>query len=82
MGHIYKPCWVWIKRKSLDSIICECWKCNILSILNIDSFGVEQIPKEIRKLIRKKNVITNIHIEQAYNSICANTFKLDLLISC
>ena len=30
-GGIYnKSWWVWINRNSLDSIIYECWKCNIL----------------------------------------------------
>ena len=32
-----------------------------------DSFGVENIPKEIRKLIGNKNIITNIYRIQAYN---------------
>ena len=35
-----------------------------------DSFGVEQIPKEIKKFIgNKKNVITNTYRAQAYHSI-------------
>ena len=33
------------------------------------SFGVEHIPKEIRKSIRNKNVTTNIYRVQAYNQI-------------
>ena len=36
---------------------------------NIDSFGVENIPKEIEKFIGIKNIITNIFRKQAYNSI-------------
>ena len=35
-----------------------------------DSFSVEHIPKEIKKFIRKKNIITNIYRIQAYNSMC------------
>ena len=33
-----------------------------------DSFGIEHIPKEIKKFIGKK-IITNIHRIQAYDSI-------------
>ena len=35
----------------------------------LDSFGVGHIPKEIRKLIGNKNIITNIYRIKAYNSI-------------
>ena len=34
-----------------------------------DSFGVEHIPKEIKKFIRNKNKITNIYRIQAYDLI-------------
>ena len=34
-----------------------------------DSFGVEHIPKETKRFIGYKNVITNIFIIQAYDSI-------------
>ena len=34
-----------------------------------DSFGVENIPKETKKFIGKKNIITNIYRMQAYDSI-------------
>ena len=34
-----------------------------------DSFGVKHIPKEIKEFIRNKNIITNIYIIQAYDSI-------------
>ena len=33
------------------------------------SFGVEHIPKEIRKIIRNKNIITNIYRIQACDQI-------------
>ena len=33
-----------------------------------DSFGVEHIPKEIRKFIGNKNIITNIYRIQTYDS--------------
>ena len=34
-----------------------------------DSFGVEHIPKEIKKFIGNKNIITNIYRIQTYDSI-------------
>ena len=39
-----------------------------------DSFGVEYIPKEIRKAIKQKNIKTNIFGIQAYNSIVCGYF--------
>ena len=51
---------------------------------NVTYFGifrVKHIPKEIKKLIGNKNVITNIYRTQAYDSI-SNAFLLDLLSSC
>ena len=52
---------------------------NAENLTYFDSFGVEHIPEEIIKLIGNKNIITSIYRIQAY---CANTFVLDLLISC
>ena len=39
-----------------------------------DSFWVEHIPKEIRKLIGIKTIITNIYRIQAYHSIMCGYF--------
>ena len=39
-----------------------------------DSFGIEHIPKEIKKFIGNKNIITNIYRIQAYNSIMCGYF--------
>ena len=39
-----------------------------------DSFGVEHIPKEIRKFIGNKNIITNIYRIQACDSIMCRHF--------
>ena len=39
-----------------------------------DSFGVEHIPKEIKKFIGNKNIITNICRMQAYDSIICGYF--------
>ena len=36
------------------------------SIIYFDSFGVEHIPKETKKFIGNKNIITNINRTQAY----------------
>ena len=35
-----------------------------------DSFGVEHVPKQIKKFIGNKNIITNIYRIQAYHLIC------------
>ena len=61
------------------------WKAlyvNAENVIYCDSFGVAHIPKEIRKFIGNKNIITNICRIQAYNSIIVNAFVLDLLILC
>ena len=39
-----------------------------------DSFGVKHIPKNIKKFIGNKNIITNIHRIQAYDSIKCGCF--------
>ena len=39
-----------------------------------DYFGVEHIPKEIKKLIKNKNIKTNIFRIQAYNSLMCGYF--------
>ena len=39
-----------------------------------DSFGVEQIPKEIRKFIGNNNVVTNIYRIQGSGSIMCGYF--------
>ena len=39
-----------------------------------ESFGVELIPKEIKKFIRNKNIITNIYRIQGYDSIMCGYF--------
>ena len=44
------------------------------NILYFDSFGVEHIPKEIKKFIGNKNIIANIYIYKI--------FVLDFLILC
>ena len=52
------------------------------SVTYFDSFGVEYILKEIRKLIDNKNITANIYRIQANDSIMGDAFVLDLLILC
>ena len=47
---------------------------NAKNVKYFDSFGVEHIPQEIRKFIRKKNIITNVYGIQAYDSIMCGYF--------
>ena len=44
-----------------------------------DSFGVEHIPKEIRKFIGNKNIIANIYRMQAYDSIMSGYFCIGFI---
>ena len=43
------------------------------------SFGVEHIPKDIRKFFGNKNIITNIYRIQAYDSIICGYFCLGFI---
>ena len=43
-----------------------------------DTFGVEHIPKEIKKNIGNENITTNIYRIQAYNSIICGYFCIGL----
>ena len=47
---------------------------NAENLTYFDSFGVEYIPKEIKKSIGNKNIITNIYRIQANNSIMCGYF--------
>ena len=47
-----------------------------------DSFGVEHIPTKIKRFIGINNISTNIYRKKVSNSICEDTFVLDLLILC
>ena len=52
---------------------------NAKNVTYFDSFGVEHIPKEIRKFIGNKNVITNIYKIQAYDSIMCGYFCIGFI---
>ena len=46
------------------------------NITYFDSFGVEDIPKEIKSFIKNKNIKTNIFRIQAYDSIMCGYFSI------
>ena len=52
---------------------------NVDNATYIDSFGVEYIPKEIKKFIGKKNIITNIYRIQATDSIMCGYFCIGFI---
>ena len=49
------------------------------NVIYFDSFGVEYIPKEIKKLIGNKNIITNIYRIPAYDSIICGYFCIGFI---
>ena len=44
-----------------------------------DSFGVENIPKEIKKFKGYKNILTNIYRIQVYDSIMCGCFSIGFI---
>ena len=52
---------------------------NAENITDFDSFAIEHISKEIRKLIESKNIITNIYRIQAYHSIICGYFCIGFI---
>ena len=42
---------------------------NNKTVTYFDSFGIEHIPKEVKKFISNRNIITNIYRIQNYDSI-------------
>ena len=49
------------------------------NIIYFDSFGVEDIPNEIKKLIGNKNIIKNIYRIQSYNLIMCEYFCIGFI---
>ena len=49
------------------------------NITYFDSFGIEYIPKEIKKFIGNKNIKTNIYRIQANNSIICGYFCIGFI---
>ena len=49
------------------------------NVIYFDSFGLEHIPKETKKFIGNKNIITNIHRIQTYNSLMCGYFCIGFI---
>ena len=54
-------------------------RVNINSVTYFDSFGVKDIPKEIKTFIKNKNVKANIFRIQAYDSIMCGYFCIGFI---
>ena len=52
---------------------------NTKAVTYFDSFGVEHIPKEIKKIADKKNIIKNIITIQAYDSVLCGYFYIGFI---
>ena len=52
---------------------------NAKNVTYFDSFGVEHIPKQIRKFIGNKNITTNIYIIQPYDSVMCGYFCIGFI---
>ena len=49
------------------------------NVTYFDSFGVEHIPKEIKKFIKNKNITANIFRIQAYDSVMCGYFCIEFI---
>ena len=52
---------------------------NNKTVTYFDSFGIEHIPKEVKKFIGNKNIISNIYRIQNYDSIMCGYFCIGLI---
>ena len=52
---------------------------NNKTVTYFDSFGIEHIPKEVKKFIGKRNIISNIHRIQNYDSIMCGYFCIGFI---
>ena len=52
---------------------------NAKTVTYFDSFGVEHIPKEIKKFINNKKIIENIFRIQAYDSVMCGYFCIGFI---
>ena len=52
---------------------------NAKNVIYFDSFGIQHIPKEIRKFIENKNITTNIYRIQSYDSIMFGYFCIGFI---
>ena len=53
--------------------------CNRNEIVYFNSFGVEQVPEEIKKFIRNKNIKSNISRVQANGSVMCGYFCIGFI---
>ena len=51
------------------------------NVTYFDSFGVEHIPKEIKKFIKNKNITANIFRRQEYDSVMCGYFCIEFIDS-
>ena len=47
---------------------------NNKTVTYFDSFGIEHISREVKKIVNNKNIITNIFRMQAYDSVMCRSF--------
>ena len=52
---------------------------NAKAVTYFDSFEVDHIPKEIKKCINNKNIISNIFSIQAYHSVMCGYFCIGFI---
>ena len=52
---------------------------NNKNVAYFDSFRIEHIPKEIKKFIRNRNIVTNIYRIQNYDSIMCGYFYIGFI---
>ena len=52
------------------------------NVTYFDNFGVEHIPKKLKKFVDKSIVLINIFRIQAYDTVMLDITVLDLLILC
>ena len=52
---------------------------NAENVTYFDNFGVEHIPKEIRKFTGNKNIIANTYRIQAYDSTMCGYFCIEFI---
>ena len=50
---------------------------NNKTVTYFDSFGIEHIPKEIKKFVGNNGIVANIYRTQSYNSIMCGYFCID-----
>ena len=52
---------------------------NNKTVTYFDSFGIEHVPKKVKKFIGNRNIISNIYRIQNYDSIMCSYFCIDFI---